>query len=115
MSNHADKCPKWAEDLIHQIRLIEIRLGNLMAPPASEGKGDKDWQTVDWEELSQRAFPTGAEPAEDAADVLFKKVCRDLAKEGFAVSEIAGFVNARVVSPGSKLLYCSPGEVEDAL
>lgn len=115
MGNHTDSCPKWAEDLILQIRLIEVSLGNLRAPETTDQPGDKDWKTVDWEELSKRAFPPNAPLADDAAERLFEKVVKGLTADSYAPDQIVAFINARVVDPNSRLKYCSVDEVKDAL
>jgi len=115
MGNHTDQCPKWAEDLILQIRLIEVSLGNLRAPEAAELPADKDWKTVDWEDLSKKVFSPGAPLADDAAEGLFAKVAKGLTSEGYSPEEIAGFINNRVKDPASRLKYCSAEEVIAAI
>lgn len=98
-----DRCPTWAAQMIARIRDIEIEQGNINPPG--------DWKERNLEALQGRAF---TEDGPDDAETLFVELAKRLSSEGFSDDEIAGFVNARVVS-GGKLLYCSAAEVRDAL
>ena len=103
-----DNCPSWAVQLIAQILEVEMRLGNVR-PPA------ETWKSDAMDELLRRTSATDATAAdESAAEMLFARVCRGLADEGFGPEEAAAFINARIPT-GSRLPYCSAAEVLAAL
>lgn len=103
--NIKDRCPTWAVALIARIRDIEIEAGNINPPGG-------DWAQRRLEEIQERAYVE--HEGKDDAEELFVELSRRLSSEGFSPAEIAGFVNARILS-GGRLPYCSAAEVSEAL
>jgi hypothetical protein len=103
----ADKCPRWASDLIIRIRDLEVQLGNIR-PDSSEA-----WQVNHVTDVFNRLEdPDSSAVFADLVESLFAKVTRGLKDEGFASDEIATFINSRI--PSGKLSYCNRSEVEAA-
>ena len=103
-----DSCPAWATALIGKLREIEIRLGNI---PES-----LSWQTDDLDRLAARSAGNDDDTLfdEEATEILFRKIVRDLAADDFASEEIVMFINSRIGYQGGPP-YCSVIEVNDAL
>lgn len=100
-----DKCPKWAQDMIQEILLLEIQLGNI--PPAG------DWTEKMLEDLEKRVH-ADVEATEQASQRFFKQVCLGLSKEGFSSKDISLSINSRVGYIGGPP-YCNVAEVDEAL
>mgnify|MGYP006285660201 CR=1 FL=1 len=104
----ADKCPRWASDLIVRIRDLEVQLGNIR-PDNSEA-----WQVQHVTDVFNRLEdPDSSAVFADLVESLFVKVARGLREEGFVSDQIATFINSRI--PSGKLSYCNRSEVEAAL
>ena len=101
----ADKCPKWAHELIEQIGALEIRLGNV--------RPSGDWKAATLQDVYKR-LAEGADSFDDSVvETLFQKVSQGLTQEGFGAADIAAFINVRI--PSDRLPYCSAAEVAEAL
>ena len=101
LSTIEDSCPKWANDLILQLRLLEERLGNL--------KGSEQWRKADLEELLERVSQD-VHLDDGATDQIFSRIVNGLREEGFADGKVAAMINARIPCPGN-LTYCNAEEV----
>jgi hypothetical protein len=108
----SDACPAWADQLIKELLVLEIRLGNVQPLPDA----GEEWQSADLEELEQRLAAREGSGAIDEAttESIFKRVVTGLAGEGFSAAQITAFVNTRVVGQ-SRLPYCGLAEVEETL
>ena len=105
-----DRCPAWANEMIHRIYVLEVEAGTIKQHQSSE------WSTVGHEELLKIAARLENDAGPDLpADVeaIFARVVRGLLSENFDPTEIAGIINARIPT-GCKLSYCSASEVMSA-
>ncbi len=100
-----DGCPVWAQELIHKISEMEIKLGHL-APSGA-------WQIAKIEEILNRMQRDDTSFDESVVESLFAKVSIGLYEEGFSLEDIAEFVNIRI--PSGKLPYCNVREVAEAI
>jgi hypothetical protein len=103
-----DQCPTWASSLIHTIKELEIKLGNL--------RPDSAWSEATLDTVMARAERDAAQVSLDESTVegLFKKVSWGLSDEGHSPEAIAGFINSRLTA-GQRLAYCSSEEVREAI
>jgi hypothetical protein len=110
-SSPKDACPSWADQLIKEMLVVEVRLGNIQP---LDGTGE-DWQTADLDKLQQRLDPEDGENVDEAtAESLFRRIVIGLKQEGHDAARIATFINARMAGK-SRLPYCDANDVEDAL
>lgn len=102
-----DHCPEWADKLIHDLRDVEIFLGNLPKK--------KDWESNRLADFSKRVFASDAPVWDEAkAEKVFAMIVSRLHSEGFSDQEIADFINARIRYDGGPK-FCDAAEVRDAI
>lgn len=102
-----DSCPVWADELIFSLKQIEIYLGNIPEALA--------WESSHVEKIAKRAFQKQeAVFNEEKADLVFRKIVKGLASEGYSVETMEQFVNARIGYKGGPP-YCNHIDISDAL
>ena len=105
MSDVSKVEPEWLSPLLHQLREIEVSLGNLLP--------DKD-QTRGLE-ISEWIANKNDREREALADRLFKEISQKLYLEGHDSTKIAEFVNKVVRGKNTTMPYCNSSEVEAVL
>jgi hypothetical protein len=103
-----DGCPDWAARVIHRLRLLEIKLGNITP--------ENDWNEANVVRLYDRLGGQHDSDSQDESlvETLFQQVSQGLTDEGFDAFKIADFINGRVRGM-SRLPYCSATEVAAVL
>lgn len=103
-----DGCPDWAARVIHRLRLLEVKLGNITP--------ENDWNEANVVRLYDRLGGQNDSDSQDESlvETLFHQIAQGLTDEGFDTFKIAEFINARVRGM-SRLPYCNATEVNAAL
>jgi hypothetical protein len=102
-----DGCPLWAQEMIDQLRQIEIYLGNI---PKS-----LSWESAPLELIAKRSFHKDqATFTEEKAHLVFCKIVKRLVQEGASHKEIADWINARIGYKGGPK-YCDDNDIMEAL
>lgn len=103
----SDNCPEWASEKIDQLRQIEVFLGNI--PKTA------DWKSNHCKDIMKRSFEKEVQVFDDAkAELVFKRIVKSLANEGFNIETIVGFFNTRIDYENGPV-YCDASEVSEAL
>ena len=103
---HSDGCPAWAEEMIDQLRQVEVFLGNVPKALA--------WQSDHVNQVLSKTFLEESVLDNDKADLIFHRITRRLHAESYSQEAIVGFFNSRIGYKGGPK-YCSTDEVEAVL
>ncbi len=97
--------PEWLTPLLHQLREIEVSMGNLLP--------DKD-QTRGLE-ISDWIANKNEREREALSERLFNEICQKLYLDGFDSTRIAELINKVVRGKNTTMPYCNSSEVEAVL
>ena len=107
LKEQVQSCPVEVKEKIVQLRKIEEYLGHI--PKSSTWKSEK------LSGVSKQVFNPEELPLnDDLAELVFKKICKELNKKGFSSEEIALWINETLSFEGSPP-YCNKLEVEESI
>lgn len=99
-----DQCPPWAEEMIEQLRQIEIFLGHIPKSLA--------WESSHLDDVVKRAFhKSEAVFDEQKSELVFQRITKGLLKENYTKEQIAAFINRRIGYTGGPK-YCDPNDID---
>lgn len=102
-----DRCPIWADELIVQLRQVEIYLGHIPKTLA--------WKSEHLSEVAERVFAKSDQIFDDhKSEWIYNKIVRRLNEELFSPEDITEFINSRIGYTGGPA-YTSVTEVNAVL
>lgn len=99
-----DQCPSWAEEMIEQLKQIEIFLGHIPKSLA--------WESNHLNDVVKRTFlKEEAVFDEHKSELVFQRITKGLLKENYTKEQIADFINRRIGYKGGPK-YCDPSDID---
>ena len=102
----AKACPSWIWDLLLQLRRVEEELGHL--PPSKEA-----WRSQDLQKM-QRQMEEWGPSREEHSQILFSRLAKALASQGFSPQESVDLINEKMSYPKGPP-YCDLSELKACL
>ncbi len=108
-----DSCPSWANEMILQLRALEVKLNNIPDSP--------NWSNFEsiealYKKINERDQHLNNEIFldEGMTEKMFATISKKLSAEGFSVEDIVSFINKRIGYKGGPA-YCNAAEVIESI